>query len=280
MTPPTSTLATAGASRARPFPSRLNRVGGSVVLLAVLILLVIAPSVASAAIPNMTRAEVIARAESGLGTSYTWGRESWTPNLGTGAGPDCSGYALKCWEVPRTLLYQEEDGENAFIHPRYTSYEFFNCLGPWYALGSRSLLGEGDVLVKNNGTSGHVVIYAGGDAWNAPLIYEAPGTGLSVRKVSRYLGSEYQPRRRESLIASGIVLDNPTAKSTGGTDLGSNWTRSTSTSGYYGDDYQVRAATTSNSWARWTPGCRQVATTASISDGPVGPTGRQQLWCT
>ena len=209
-------------------------------------------STAMAGIPSITRAEIIARAESGIGASYMWGRESWTPNLGSGAGPDCSGYALKCWEVPRALLYQEEDGENSSIYPRYSSYEFFNCLGPWSALSDRSLLREGDLLVKNNGTSGHVVIYAGGDAWNSPIIYEAPGTGLSVRRVSRYLGSEYQPRRRDSLV-SGIILDNPTAKSVGGDDLGGNWTRSISTAGFHGDDYQVRAATTGDSWARWTP---------------------------
>ncbi len=237
----------------RVMTGRVAFVGASALLLAALVLFSAPPSDALAGIPGMTRAEIIARAESGIGASYTWGRESWTPNLGGGAGPDCSGYALKCWEVPRTLLYQEEDGENTSIYPRYTSYEFFNCLGPWYALSDRSLLREGDVLVKNNGTSGHVVIYAGGDAWNSPIIYEAPGTGLSVRRVSRYLGSEYQPRRRESLATSEIVLDNPTAKSTGGGDLGGNWTRSTSTPGYYGDGYQVRAATTSSSWARWTP---------------------------
>jgi hypothetical protein len=208
---------------------------------------------AHAAVPSMTRAEIIARAESGIGASYSWGRESWTPNAGAGSGPDCSGYTLKCWEVPRTLLYQEEDGENASIYPRYTSYDFFNCLGPWSRLSDRSLLREGDALVKNNGTSGHVVIYAGGDAWNSPIIYEAPGTGMTVRRVSRYLGSEYEPRRRSSLIESGITLDNPTAKSTGGDDLEGNWTRSTSIPGWYGDDYQVRAATTSTSWARWTP---------------------------
>ena len=220
---------------------------------AVVLLLGPTTSPALAGIPSITRAEIIARADSGIGASYMWGRESWTPNLGGGAGPDCSGYALKCWEVPRTLLYQEEDGENSSIYPRYSSYEFFNCLGPWSALSDRSLLREGDVLVKNNGTSGHVVIYAGGDAWNSPIIYEAPGTGLTVRRVSRYLGSEYQPRRRDSLVTTGIILDNPTAKSTGGDDLGGNWTRSTSTAGFYGDDYQVRAATTSDSWARWTP---------------------------
>ena len=208
---------------------------------------------AHAGIPNMTRAEIIARAESGIGASYSWGRESWTPNAGGGTGPDCSGYALKCWEVPKTLLYQEEDGENASIDPRYSSYEFFNCLGPWYALSDRSLLREGDVLVKNNGTSGHVVIYAGGDGWNSPIIYEAPGTGMTVRRVSRYLGSEYEPRRRSSLVESGIILDNPTAKSIGGDDLSGNWTRSTSSPGWYGNDYQVRAATTATSWARWTP---------------------------
>ena len=212
-----------------------------------------APSDARAGIPSVTRAEIIARAESGIGAVYSWGRESWTPNLGGGPGPDCSGYTLKCWEVPRTLLYQEEDGENTSIYPRYTSYDFFNCLGPWSALTDRSLLREGDVLVKNNGVSGHVVIYAGGDTWNSPIIYEAPGSGLTVRRVSRYLGSEYEPRRRDSLVTSGIILDNPTAKSTGGEDLSGNWTRSTSVSGYYGDDYQVQAATTSTSWARWTP---------------------------
>lgn len=210
-------------------------------------------SPASAAIPSMTRAEIIARAESGLGSMYSWGRESWTPNQSGGTGPDCSGYALKCWEVPRTLLYQEEDGENTTISPRYTSYEFFKCLGPWSALSSRSLLREGDVLVRNDGTSGHVVIYAGGDAWNSPIVYEAPGTGLAVRRASRYLGSDYQPRRRSSVIDSGIILDNPTAKSIGGSGVGGNWTKSTSRPGYYGDNYQTRAGTSTTAWARWTP---------------------------
>ena len=207
---------------------------------------------ALAGIPTMTRAEIIARAESGLGTNYTWGGESWTPDTGSGAGPDCSGYGLKCWEVPKTLLYQEENGVNATISPRYTSYSFYNCVGPWYELTSRSLLREGDILVKNNGTSGHVTIYAGGDAWNSPVIYEAPGTGLEIRRISRYLGSEYKPIRRESL-ADGIILDNPTAKSIGGPGAGGNWSRSTNISGYYGDDYQSHAPTTDSVWARWTP---------------------------
>ncbi len=68
----------------------------------------------------MTRAEIIARAESGLGTNYTWGGESWTPDTGSGAGPDCSGYGLKCWEVPKTLLYQEENGsQRHYLPPVY-----------------------------------------------------------------------------------------------------------------------------------------------------------------
>lgn len=208
---------------------------------------------AQAAIPTMTRAEIIARAESGLGTDYTWGQESWAPDTASGDGPDCSGYGLKCWEVPKTLYYQEENGENATISPRYTSYQFYNCQGPWYELSSRSLLKQGDILAKNNGTAGHVTIYAGGDAWNSPTIYEAPGTGLKVRRVSRYLGSEYKPIRRESLTDSGAVLDNPTAKSVGGTGVGGNWTRSTNVPGYYRDDYQVHAPTSGTAWARWTP---------------------------
>jgi hypothetical protein len=208
---------------------------------------------AQAAIPALTRAEIIARAETGIGTSYTWGRESWTPNLGGGSGPDCSGFTLKCWEVPKTLLYQEEGGENTTLSPRYTSFEFFMGLGPWTILSNRSLLKEGDALAKFDGDSGHVVVYAGGDAWNSPIIYEAPGTGLTIRRVARYLGSEYRPIRRSNVIDSGIVLDNPTAKSVGGTDLAGNWSRSTSTSGYYGDNYQVQAAATATAYARWTP---------------------------
>ncbi len=209
---------------------------------------------AHAAAPSLTRGEIVARAESALGLTYSWGRESWIPNAGSGTGTDCSGLTLKCWEVPRTMLYQEEDGVNTAISPRYTSYDFYNCTGPWYALAGRSSLLPGDILVKNNGDSGHVVIYAGGDSWNSPIIYEAPGTGLTIRRASRYLGSEYLPRRRNSLTeTSTIVLDNPTAKSTGGTDLGGNWTRSASTAGFYGDNYQTCAATTATAWSRWTP---------------------------
>ena len=103
--------------------------------------------VAQAAIPTMTRSEIIARAESAIGLRYTWGSESWIPNAGSGQGTDCSGLTLKCWEAPRTMLYQEEDGVNASISPRYTSYEFYNCQGPWSALSSRSSLREGDILV-------------------------------------------------------------------------------------------------------------------------------------
>lgn len=209
------------------------------------------------AVTGMSSGEIIARAETALDTSYTWGRESWTPNQAGTAGPDCSGYALKCWEVPRELLYQEEDGVNSSISPRYTSYDFYNCTGPWYALSSRSQLLEGDVLVKNDGTSGHVTIYAGGDAWNSPIIYEAPGTGLNIRRTSRYLGSEYQPRRLNLYVYTNYILvDNPSAKSTGGSGVGGNWSRSTSTSGYWRGDYQWHAATTASAYARWTPRIR------------------------
>ncbi len=209
---------------------------------------------AQAGIPTTTRSEIVARAESALGLTYSWGRESWAPNTGSGEGTDCSGLTLKCWQVPRTMLYQEEDGAGASISPRYTSYDFYNCLGPWSPLSSRSSLREGDILVYNNGESGHVVIYAGGDAWNSPIIYEAPGSCMTLRRTSRYLGSEYLPRRRNSIIeTSALILDNSTAKSIGGTDLGGNWTRSTSISGYYGDNYQTQAATSATAWARWTP---------------------------
>ena len=211
-----------------------------------------APAEAATA-PTMTRAEIVARAESAVGTAYTWGGESWNPDTMTGAGPDCSGLILKCWEVPRAMLYQEEDGVNAGISPRYTTGEFLYNSGPWYSLSSRSQLQPGDILVRHVNGAGHVVLYAEGDAWGYPIVYEAPYTGATVRRTGRYLNSEYQPRRRSYLTDAGLLLDNPTAKSTGGGDVGGNWTRSTSNSGYYGNDYQVRAGTTTTAWARWTP---------------------------
>ena len=210
------------------------------------------PADAQAAIPSLTPYEIIARAESAIGTVYSWGQESWVPDSPGTGGPDCSGLGLKCWEVPKTLYYQEEHNVNATF-TRYTSYSFYNLAGPWKELDSRADLEMGDILVKNDGSSGHVTIYYSGDAWNSPIIYEAPGTELKIRRISRYLGSEYKPIRRDSMSSSGIVLDNPTAKSTGGSDVGGNWTRSTSVSGYWGTDYQVHAATTGTAWARWTP---------------------------
>ena len=98
-----------------------------------------------------------------------------------------------------------------------------------------------------------MTIYAGGDAWNSPIIYEAPGTGLQIRRISRYLGSEYKPIRRESLSTYDIVLDNPTAKSVGGSGRGGQLDPLHECGGYFGDDYQVHAATTASAWARWTP---------------------------
>ena len=225
-----------------------------VTLAAAALLLSPAVPVAHAAIPTMTRSEIVARAETALGLTYAWGKESWIPNAGSGSGTDCSGLTLKSWEVPRTMLYQEEDGVNTTIAPRYTSKEFYNCQGPWFALSSRSQLKEGDILAYNNGSSGHVVIYAGGDVWNSPIVYEAPGTGQLLRRASHYFGSEYLPRRRSSLLeTTSIILDNPTAKSVGGSDLGGNWTRSTSNAGFYGDNYQTQAPTTATAWARWVP---------------------------
>lgn len=222
-------------------------------LLGALLLMAWTSAALAADIPVMTRAEIIARAESALGTNYTWGGESWVPDTATGAGPDCSGLILKCWEVPRQLLYQEENGVNATIQPRYTTSEFKYNNGPWYSLSSRSGLLPGDIMVKHADGAGHVVLYAEGDAWGYPVVYEAPYTGATVRRASRYLSGEYEPRRREFLSDGGILLDNPTAKSTGGTAVGGNWTPSTSVSGYHGQDYQTHAASTTTAWARWTP---------------------------
>jgi len=223
--------------------------GTAVLLLAVVSLSAVPPA---QALPYISRPEITARAESAMDSLYTWGKESWVPNSGATAGPDCSGLVLKAWEVPRSMLYQEEHGENAYISPRYSTYHFYNDLGPWYGI-SRGSLAEGDALVRRSGDSGHIVLYAGGDRWGYPVIYEAPYTGAAVRRVSRYIGDEYRAKRRYSISDSSILLDNPSAKSTAGSDVGGNWTRSTSVGGYYGDDYQTTYGTSARSYARWTP---------------------------
>ncbi len=251
MTPVTATAA-AGRRVRRPRVRFGSTAAGFGLALSVLFAFVLTPADAQAAIPSITPYEIIARAESAIGTVYTWGQESWVPDSPGVDGPDCSGLGLKCWEVPKTLYYQEEHNVNATF-TRYTSYSFYNLAGPWTELNSRADLRMGDILVKNDGSSGHVTIYYSGDAWNSPIIYEAPGTDLKIRRISRYLGSEYKPIRRDSMSNSGIVLDNPTANSTGGSDVGSNWTRSTNVGGYWGTDYQVHAPTTGTAWARWTP---------------------------
>ena len=144
---------------------------------------------------------------------------------------------------------------NASISPRFTSHDFYNCSGPWFALSSRLQLKEGDILAYSNGASGHVVIYAGGDVWNSPIVYEAPGTGQTLRRAALYLSERATCLAGVALFwkRTTIVIDNPTAKSVGGNDDGGNWTRSTSIAGYYGDDYQTQAGTSATAWARWTP---------------------------
>ena len=173
----------------------------------------------------------------------------------SGDGPDCSGLGLKCWEVPKTLYYQEENGENATISPRYTSYSLLQLPGPLgraeQPLSPRSM---GDILAKNNGdlrSRDHLCRRR-----RLELAHHLRGPG------HRAQDPEDQPLSRKRVQAhtpgvdehdSGIVLDNPTAKSIGGTDIGGNWTRSTGVAGYYGDDYQVHVPTTDTAWARWTP---------------------------
>ena len=88
-------------------PRRRVAVRASYGLFLALFVMLALPS-AAMAVPLLARDEILARAESALGTEYTWGGESWVPNA-SDWGPDCSGYVLKCWEAPRSMLYEEED---------------------------------------------------------------------------------------------------------------------------------------------------------------------------
>ena len=204
----------------------------------------------------MTRSEIVARAESALGLTYTWGKESWVPNAGSGSGTDCSGLILKCWEVPRTMLYQEEDGRERLDLPSLHQLRVLQLPRTVVrAEPAAPCSQEGDILAYNNGAAGHVVIYAGGDAWNSPIVYEAPGTGQKLRRASRYFGSEYLPRRRSSLTRD----DHDHPRQPHGQERRRQRPRTATgpappaSPGYYGDDYQTQAGTTATAWARWTP---------------------------
>lgn len=220
-------------------------------------------SAAFAVPPKMDLHEIIARAQTAVGTTsaytqgnwYTWGAEGWTPyegDIGNDGvddqnGADCSGYVLKSWQVPYSMSYQLENPST-----RYTTSEFYYNNTYWYEI-SRSSMQQGDIFVRD----GHTFIYHQGDAWGQPLVFEAAETGTRMHHISRSADSSYKVKRRSYLYNydGKMILDNPSATYWQNSGWNNYWTTSTSETPYWGDNYSVFYGpnATNTTAAKWIP---------------------------
>lgn len=180
------------AARLRPFATRT----------AAVIALLFAWSCAQCAIactcPVWSDANALNLAHSGVGSPYKWGGACWSTADRTWGGADCSGYVVKAWQVPRLSSIKEQ------YHP-YGTWHLFNNTTHWYAIGRASawpsdLAGYPDPDGSGSAT-GHVVMYAHGDPYGLSCVYEAPGSGLRIRRCWKDLSaSRWRFRRRHNMI--------------------------------------------------------------------------------
>jgi hypothetical protein len=162
--------------------------------------------------PAITRGEIMALAQSGVGYSYWWGGGRWDPtqkkypgkckgscpscsHSATAGGPeygaDCSGYVGQVWQVPKR---QAPTGPR----PPYSTYHFKNQQTHWYPI-KRSELVQGDALVYNSGGKGHVMLF---DKWSSGgkvVAYECAGCSIGCVHRPRSAGSEYMAIRRRGI---------------------------------------------------------------------------------
>jgi len=146
-------------------------------------------------IPLISRDDIIAYAESGVGSPYVWGGDKWDPNNRKWGGADCSGYVLKAWQIPYAAAYTESVG-----HP-YNTYNFYYEQTHWYPI-ERDELQKGDMLVYRDKSGGHSVIYHYGDKWGNAVVYEARSKKTGIVHAMRYIPSYFVARRRHNLVDS------------------------------------------------------------------------------
>ena len=164
---------------------------------------------ASAAPPDMTRQEIIARGKGVVGFSYYWGHGRWSlsPNANPGQctgsgcpgcghnglnGADCSGFVAKAWQVPGAIAVTDD------AHP-YSTFHFYNYAYHWDHIG-RGNADKADAFVYNSGGAGHIVLYESGDPWGWVTAIECKGCSYGCVRGSRTLTSAYQARRRHNLV--------------------------------------------------------------------------------
>ena len=145
------------------------------------------------AIISMSRDEIISRAATGVGSSYWWGHSCWRSWDRSWGGADCSGYVARVWNIPMEVATDY----NCSYHP-YGTWHMRYQSTDWTHI-NRSNTTRGDALVSNDGSSGHVVIYASGDAWGCPEVYEAQCTNCGIRHHTRCFDSSYVAIQRKNL---------------------------------------------------------------------------------
>ncbi|WP_331114573.1 hypothetical protein, partial [Archangium sp.] len=170
-----------------------------------------------------SRDEAIARAQSGVGFSYWWGKGRWletgatSTNKGscTGScpscthsgtyGADCSGFAAKVWVVPSTnnVLSVEQ-------HP-YGTVHFANEYYGWHNVARGSAL-RADAMVYNDGSGGHIFIYEKGDPWGSMYAYECRGCADGCVEGYRTASSAYKAISRDGIVDS---VPDPSTSFTG-----------------------------------------------------------------
>ncbi|MBN1770725.1 MAG: hypothetical protein JXB32_05655 [Deltaproteobacteria bacterium] len=172
-----------------------------------------------AAPADMSRDEILALAESGVGYSYWWGNGCWRTDgtqLGSCSGScpdcshsgsygaDCSGFAAKVWQVP------SPSAVSSCAHP-YSTLDF-TCDEIWWDPIARGDLQRGDAASYRSGgcpgSGGHIVVFDRGDPWGSLWTYEARGCSTGIVHNSRTLSSDYRAIRRRQLVASCTDADD------------------------------------------------------------------------
>lgn len=146
------------------------------------------------------------RAKSAMGFSYWWGHGAWLAS-GPGSdggtcdgscpncthdgsyGADCSGFVAKVWQVP-----SDNNDITVDSHP-YSTADFNQDTSEWSTVDQGSMV-QGDALVYNDGTHGHIALYGSGDAWGSPYVYECKGCAYGCVEGVRSISSAYHGIRR------------------------------------------------------------------------------------
>ena len=161
----------------------------------------------------MSREEILALAQSGVGYSYWWGGGRWDPSSkaypgkcsgscgkcshsaypkgGAEYGADCSGFVAQVWQVPT------EQSPKINRHP-YSTYNFRWEKSHWYPI-KKSELKPGDALVYNTKSKGHIALFDGWTSGGKAMAYECAGCKIGCVHKPRSFGSYYIAIRRNSV---------------------------------------------------------------------------------